>query len=385
MADNVTISGIEILSPGTFTDANGKVVALSLADLHELAAAYDPDLQDAPAVVGHPKMDDPAYGWMRNLRVDGQVLLCDLEDVDPDFADTIKAKRFKNKSLSFFLPRSRGNPKPGKLYPKHLGLLGARAPAVPGLKPISFAADDEAVVIELAGPSPWLFRSLAAAFSSIRDHLIETLGTEKADSVIAPWLVNDLRDAASEMDAPASDQPMPAFAIPETTDEGGPMATPEQIAAFAAREAELAAREAEIKARETRAQELEVSLAAAEAQARKKDDEAFVDGLIAECRLAVGERDDVLAELAAMDDGIVIQLACADNNQISLRQAYMDRLKRSPKLVELGEMDDSDSVVALSSGEDIAAAATDYIADQAKLGRSVTAAQAVSHIMNKRS
>ena len=83
MTDTVTLSAVEILRPGTYTDANGAKVTVTAADMIELASAYDPALREAPAVVGHPKMDDPAYGWMRNLRVEGEVLLCDLDGVDP--------------------------------------------------------------------------------------------------------------------------------------------------------------------------------------------------------------------------------------------------------------------------------------------------------------
>lgn len=344
MADTITLEAVEILRPGTYTDANGRQVTVTTADMVELAAAYDPALRDAPAVVGHPKMDDPAYGWMRNLRVDGEVLLCDLDGVDPDFAASLQAGRYKHRSLSFYRPASRGNPKPGSHYPKHLGLLGARAPAVPGLKPIAFGeGDDDAVVIDLCAADwrmPWAFRSIANGFGRFRDWLIQEQGVEAADKIMPAYVAEDLRSTAAgiEADAQAEERAAPTTSF-STPDNGGPMGTQEDLAA---REAALIKREAELGAREKTVDARAVALAAAEDDSRKKDDAAFVNGLIAEGRLAPGEKDSVLAELAAMDDGAaVIELAADEGKTVKLtpRQAYRSRLSKAPKLLERGEFD----------------------------------------------
>lgn len=387
VAENVTITDIDVIKPGTYTDANGTVVEVTAAMIAEMAAEFEPGLQDAPAVVGHPKMDDPAYGWLRNFRVgEDAVLFCDAVDVDPEFAEILRKGRFKRKSLSFYQPKTRGNPKPGKYYPKHLGLLGARPPAVSGLKPISFAGDDEAVVVELAGPDgwrvSWAFRSIAGALSRFRDYLVQEKGVEEADKILPSYLADDVRNAAAEIDAAErSEAPAPAFSTPE---QGGPMATAEELAT---REAALAARENALQDREKRVQDQEVSLAAADALARKKDDADFVDGLIAEGKLPPGEKDNVLAELAALDDAVTIDLAAGDDGQparLSLRQAMRRRLSLQPKLVQLGEFDGGDDAVNLASADDIARAATEYRDAEGKAGRHVTAAQAVTHVINKR-
>ncbi|HSV29946.1 MAG TPA: hypothetical protein VLL76_10320, partial [Candidatus Omnitrophota bacterium] len=88
----------------------------------------------------------------------------------------------------------------------------------------------------------------------------------------------------------------------------------------------------------------EVTLAAAESERRKKDDESFVDALIADGKLRPTEKTDVLAELAALDDGApTIELAAGDDGQkvkLNPRQAYRRRLSAAPKLVELGKHGD---------------------------------------------
>ena len=388
MSDTVTLTAVEILRPGTYTDAHGRNVTVTAADLVEMASAYDPALREAPAVVGHPKMDDPAYGWMRDLRVEDEVLLCDLDGVDPEFAASLKAGRYKNRSLSFYQPRTKGNPKPGKHYPKHLGLLGARAPAVPGLKPIAFGeGDDDAVVIDLCAADsrmPWALRSIASGFGRFRDWLIAEKGLDEADKILPSYLADDLRSTAAAIDADVmaeerESEPAPSFSNPET---GGPMANED----LAAREAALAQREADLIAREKGIKDKEV---AAEDKARHDDDAAFVDALIKDGRLRPTDKTDVLAELAAMDDGAAtIELAAGDDGapvKLSAHGAYRRRLQAAPKLVELGEIDAGEPPAELASGEDIARAAGDWRDSEAKAGRTVTAAQAVAHVTKHRS
>jgi hypothetical protein len=342
VSDNVTITDIDILKPGTYWDASGNKVVVTAADVAELAAAYEPELQDAPAVVGHPKINHPAYGWMRNLRVDGDVLLCDLVDVDPEFADTIKAKRYKNRSLAYFGRTSKGNPKPGKLYPKHLGWLGAKAPAVKGLKEIALSADDEAIVIELASPSwswrlNYALRTIADTFRRQREAAIADGGVDAGDRLIPAFVIDELTSAANQIDADIAaeaDTASAHFASPDN--QGGQMATPEEIAA---REAALAQKEATLAAREKSIGDKEVALAAAETTARRKDDAELVDKLIGEGRLRPTEKNDVLAELAALDDvDTTIELSSPDGAKVTLtpRDALRRRLSASPKLVALG-------------------------------------------------
>lgn len=97
------------------------------------------DTAPAPVVISHPQLDAPAYGWVESLFVQGGILKATLEDTAAAFADMVKAGHYKRVSISAFPPKSAANPKPGQWYLKHVGFLGATAPAVPGLKPVRFA------------------------------------------------------------------------------------------------------------------------------------------------------------------------------------------------------------------------------------------------------
>ena len=70
---------IRIFRAGTFTSVEGTVVSFTAEDLAAIASSYDPAVDPAPLVIGHPKMDDPAFGWAGALSVEGDVLVARLK------------------------------------------------------------------------------------------------------------------------------------------------------------------------------------------------------------------------------------------------------------------------------------------------------------------
>lgn len=135
----------QIFRAGVHVDAHGLTRTITRADLEATISAYDPALHDAPAVIGHPEQTAPAYGWVRGLKMDGDVLSADFADVDPEFKEMVNKRRFPKVSASFYPPDDPRNPKPGVWYLRHVGFLGAAAPIVKGLAPANFS-EDEAVV-----------------------------------------------------------------------------------------------------------------------------------------------------------------------------------------------------------------------------------------------
>ncbi len=91
-------------------------------------ASYNPEHHEAPVVVGHPKSNGPAYGWVEKLKRVGGVLMAKLKQVEPAFAEIVEAGRYKKRSASFYAD--------GSL--RHVGFLGAQPPAVKGLKDFAF-------------------------------------------------------------------------------------------------------------------------------------------------------------------------------------------------------------------------------------------------------
>ena len=142
---------IEIFRAGTHTDSSGQRATFTAQDLQAIAAAYDPTVREAPLTLGHPDTDWPNYGRVKGLRAteDGRLLML-ADRIDPAFADSVKAGRYRKRSASFYPPLSPNNPAPGKWYLRHVGWLGAQPPAVAGLADVKFslAAGDGAICFD---------------------------------------------------------------------------------------------------------------------------------------------------------------------------------------------------------------------------------------------
>lgn len=139
---NTLPPAIEIFRAGTQVDDAGNAHHFSEADLADIARGYNPALREAPLTVGHPADNLPAYGWVKGLAANANLLLMDPHQVEPQFAEMVQTGRFKKRSASFYPPNSPSNPTPGKWYLRHVAFLGAQPPAVAGLKDIQFAAGD---------------------------------------------------------------------------------------------------------------------------------------------------------------------------------------------------------------------------------------------------
>ena len=118
------MNNIAIFRTGQHTDSHGNVLDATPDYLRAIAASYQPTLHEAPAVIGHPADNAPAYAWVQSLN---------FSQVDEGFASLLQAGRFKKRSASFYPPGHPSNPTPGRPYLRHVGFLGAQPPAVKGL------------------------------------------------------------------------------------------------------------------------------------------------------------------------------------------------------------------------------------------------------------
>lgn len=288
---------IEVFKAGTHRAIDGAVHAFSEADLAAMAAAYDPALQRGPIVLGHPKTDDPAWGWIKGLAAEGGVLFAETEKLDPAFAEGVEAGRYRYVSPAFYAPADVRNPKPGSWYLRHLGFLGAQPPAVKGLTP-AFSEAPEADLVAFASAEPRILRDL---FRGLRDWMIETQSLELADKLLPAWYVDAIlvEDAVQTVS--------PAYA--EETADPPPAADPQPITdpAVLQRAAELDAREAEIAGRE-------LAFAESERVRVRGEDAAFLDTLVSAGRLPPAQKDRVAAIMARLggDAGVAFAEADAD-------------------------------------------------------------------------
>lgn len=142
-----SMQGVEILRVGRW---NG--VTFSLADLRYLAEVQ-PTLGYRPVVkLGHESSGaNPAMGYVTNLRVQGDRLLADFENVPDDLVKAISEGRYHSVSSEVFFDLRRDGKK-YRLALKAVAVLGATIPAVDGLRPLGEAlvglADRQAVLLE---------------------------------------------------------------------------------------------------------------------------------------------------------------------------------------------------------------------------------------------
>ncbi len=352
---------IEIFKPGRHTAMSGKVIEFTEAMLQAAADSYDPGAHEAPLVVGHPKENLPAYGWVKGLTFAEGRVLADPDQVDPAFAELVNEGKFKKVSACWYEPDSPANPKPGNFYLRHVGFLGAQPPAIKGLKSASFK-EGEAGLVEF---SDWADRSVAGLFRRMRDFLVDQFGLEKADQVLPSYEIDFLQEQAVTQ--------------PDTHTTGfieGASMTPEQIAA---EKAALERREQAIVVGET-------ELASKAAQARKARLTEFAEGLVKKGKLLPKDQAAVVSfmELLPADAHVVEFAEGGAEKKTPALQLFQNFLANSPAVVNFGEVAPDDKAVEQGqrlSNEQVAARARAFKAKNEQQGTHISYAEAVDAVV----
>ncbi len=322
---------IEILRTGTFRDAGGRDIVIDREALARMASSYDPQLHEAPVVVGHPVHDQPAYGWVKRLEARDDRLLAELGELDPGFVELVRQGRFKTRSVSLYLPGMANHPRSGDgIYLRHVGFLGAQPPAVKGLRPVQLSGDED-VVAEIT--------------TDVRERAEPAMeGRAGADASEPTAEVANMTDSAKDAGAAADD-------------------LTERQKVLEERERRIAEREAELEAERRRlAREAHI---------------AFADSLLAEGRLVPADRDIVVALLEIADTA---PAEFADGDTV-----FGERLRRwlagLPKRVEFGERPGREQRADLSDPHSIAERAIAYQAEMKSKGIIVRADEAVRRVV----
>jgi hypothetical protein len=373
MAKFAAMKAINIFRPGKHTSSNGTTAEFSEADLRATIDAYDPALHEAPIVVGHPKDNAPAFGWIEKLDYSDDGLEAIPKDVDPDFAELVQAGKYKKVSASFYTPDNPNNPVQGVYYLRHVGFLGAQPPAVKGLRGISFS-DDEQGVVEF---SAWDDETNASLWRRLRDWLIGKYGVEEADKAIPSYSVKDLEDGARREFEKEAKQNEPIN--PPSFSENTNMPTVEelqaqvnqlknQLDAATQQNADFSERENALKQRESAIRKAEVT--------------TYVDDLIRKGQVLPKDKAGLVAFMCSLDATGVVEFTEGDKTTKQSPAEFMKSfLEGMPRLVNFKEhtRDDGDKV-DLKSADDIEKAAAEYIEAEAKKGRTVSPAEAVIHV-----
>lgn len=314
---------LQIFKPGRHTAMSGAVLSFSAADLAATAGAYDPAKHEAPIVVGHPATDGPAYGWIRALAFADGALDAEPDQVNPEFAELVNAGAYKKISASFYAPDAPANPVPGVYYLRHVGFLGAQAPAVKGLRAPSFAADESGVV-EFGD---WDDQTNSGLWRSLRDWLLAKFGQDEADRAVPAFAVSSLETSAAQPEPAAIESDNAALAAFTEPPHQETAVTPEEKAALETENARLKAELAAAAARDK----------AAAATARHAANTAFAEGLAAEGRLLPAQQAVAVATLDFLaGQKTAVEFGEGEEKQ-PLADAFKTFLQGLPKQVDFGE------------------------------------------------
>lgn len=329
---------IHIFKAGRHTTMAGEVIEFSQADLAAAAAAYDPTLARAPLVLGHPKTDDPAQGWVAGLTANERGLFAQADQVDPAFAEQVRAGRYGAVSAKFWRPTDPNNPKPGVWSLRHVGFLGAASPAVKGLEPVAFAdatCDDADGVCFTEGVafSGWDDRTVAGLFRNLREWLLGKFGADEADRVLPGYAVTELetdaqRELSAMQDAPA------AFAAPEGAAADAAPPAPIKETDVTEQEAQALREQLATSQRELdtlRARDAERAQAAVQA-----DNLAFAEGLARDARIPTGQVGLVAAIGTQLQAHADVEFGEGDAKQ-PLHAAFKTLMTALPPLAGTGE------------------------------------------------
>ncbi|QDR02894.1 peptidase [Pseudomonas aeruginosa] len=382
------------------------------AILQEIAATYDPALSEAPLVIGHPKLNAPAYGWAKGLEVREGMLYAEPHQVVPEFAEAANRKMYKKRSASVYLPDSPGNPVPGKHYLRHIGFLGAVPPAIKGIPdaPFNFAEDDGALAIEFA-EAPYAVTGLTDILRRLRDFFVEREGAERADQLIPQWQLSSIeedarrtsvQDTAPQASAlfsePVIEGVDAAAASAAAAEEPQGTVTPSDGASASAAEADRTSHpsqqdttmpdEAALQERQRQLDEREQLLATREAQvAQQKAQEhrnevtEFAEALVQAGRLLPRQKAPVIELLVSLPTDTPLEFAEGDG-QVTKPAAEVLRslLAELPKQVDFSEKSGDGGDLSFGSAHAIAARAQSYQEEQRQAGRHISTTEAVTHI-----
>ena len=112
---------LEIFKTGKHIDSQGKERTWTIEDLDTITNKYNEQKEhQAPVVIGHPKGNAPAFGWVEKVWRDGETLFAEIKETVPEFIDWLKKGLYKKRSISLY----------PNLLLKHIGFLGAVPPAI---------------------------------------------------------------------------------------------------------------------------------------------------------------------------------------------------------------------------------------------------------------
>ena len=346
---------IEIFKAGRQTSNSGATTEFTADTLRAAASTYNAKIASggdsfkAPLVIGHPTDVAPAYGWIDSLAYDeaSGTLLATPSQVNEGLKTLVAAGAYKKVSASFYTPESPANPAKEGFFLRHLGFLGAMAPAVKGLQPVSFSdaadgvvsfgdAEDEAVVGTLQKIMELVKGALGLVKADVAEDAAKPVveaaaGAIKFAEAVEPVVaIGEPVIDAAVVEPAAVETPIeaPAASFAEAPAEPVVVSEPTPVIQVAAPAADFAEAEARIASKEA-------ELASREAAVKALEIESFCESLITSGRLLPVAKTTVTTLLQTLGNPGSVEFAEGGKTAADMLKEFLSSL---PKTVEFSEV-----------------------------------------------
>lgn len=362
---------IDVFRAGTHTDSQGNVTTFTTADLDQIVANHA--LGAAPAVIGHPKDNAPAYAWVEEVKRDGDLLFTKFKDVNPDFDAGVESGAYRNRSVSLVKDPAHG------LRLRHVGWLGAMAPAIPGL---SHDFSDAGEVMEFATHAvtraAWALQTSGHLFRGLREMLIADKGQEEADRIIPNYQIDIIESSSTEL-----------LSDPDSTSN---FSTGENHMPITQQQLEAAQAEARREGQEAATQEFNAQLTAErgradalEAERRNERIQAQIAEWKKQGKVVPAEEAGLVEFMSNLEAGAqTFEFSAVDGNTKVTKtpgQWFAEFMAASPAKVKLNDKSENEAGdTGDQSADELAVKIKNYMADQEKKGISITYAEALAQV-----
>jgi hypothetical protein len=323
----------DVFRCGTHLDHSGTLRTITESDIDRAIRSYRRG--SAPVVIGHPTLNAPAFGWIDSFRRVGSTVQARCSQVADEFTDAVKRGLYKNRSLSFNRDGSF----------RHVGFLGAAAPAVKGLEEIQFSDSGDYITME--------FSENEAAGAEVQ----------------------------SAAEVPAAEP-----AEPEKEAETEPVKADKAAAAEGPSQKVQADVKLTIEALTRKVQDLENKLSQEQTQRRKIEFAAYADDLIRDRRLEPGSKDKLLSTMEALHGCDAANFAAPESSSLNTFKELLNELLPERPRVSFVEFAAPERLTTVSAEnpEELAAKARERIESGRRSGIILTASEAVQQLLQGR-
>ena len=335
------IRRVQIFRVGTHTASNGFVRTYSQSEIDQIAENYNPDIHEAPLIIGHAYGTSPAFGWVKKLYSCPGYLEADVW-FHPEIVDAVRQKLYQKFSVGLYTEESPANPYPGTLSLRELTILGAQPPAVKALASIQFAEeegvlhfDEQLNFMHGVSEAERSYRFIATIFQRLRDHFIDKEGIDATDKVLPADLVQMIYDSANMPDARFEMLGQLMMRVSELEQQISQQPTYTEKHMTEEKELEFAEKQRQLEIQQAELAKQAGLLAKRQAELDRKEDLDFCEGLIKEGKVLPKERTNLMAIFSSLrKSDSTVNFGEGD---LSAVEAVKNFVKEHPPVIAFGE------------------------------------------------